>query len=207
MNDKDARARSAAQRVANRAREHGLSRNDALTAHDPKTIRGCTSRRRRWGSEGRRGRGGALFAARTRGGPRRQIAAALAAERDAGLVRSGVAPAQVEAWRAAVRVRVPTPGSTADEAVHLLSELERRSSLWETDLESARTALSSSLSLVLRLVGRHPDHPTARVPTLPSRCSLAFASTTGNAYLPEDGGESWVTLGQNLPPVYAVRFA
>jgi photosystem II stability/assembly factor-like uncharacterized protein len=37
--------------------------------------------------------------------------------------------------------------------------------------------------------------------------TLAFASTTGNAYLTEDGGESWMTLGQNLPPVYAVRFA
>lgn len=36
---------------------------------------------------------------------------------------------------------------------------------------------------------------------------LAFASTTGNAWLSEDGGESWETLGQNLPPVYAVRFA
>ncbi|MDP2315276.1 MAG: glycosyl hydrolase [Pseudomonadota bacterium] len=37
--------------------------------------------------------------------------------------------------------------------------------------------------------------------------TLAFASTTGNAYLTEDGGERWETLGQNLPPVYAVRFA
>lgn len=33
MKDKDARARSAAQRVSNRARERGLSRNDALTAY------------------------------------------------------------------------------------------------------------------------------------------------------------------------------
>ena len=33
MKDKDARARSASQRVSNRARERGLSRNDALTAY------------------------------------------------------------------------------------------------------------------------------------------------------------------------------
>jgi len=35
---------------------------------------------------------------------------------------------------------------------------------------------------------------------------LAFASTTGNAYLTDDGGDSWRCIGQNLPPVYALRF-
>lgn len=33
MRDMDARARSASRRVSNRARERGLSRNDALTAY------------------------------------------------------------------------------------------------------------------------------------------------------------------------------
>lgn len=37
--------------------------------------------------------------------------------------------------------------------------------------------------------------------------TLAFGSTTGNAYISEDGGESWAPLGQNLPPIYALRFA
>ncbi len=37
--------------------------------------------------------------------------------------------------------------------------------------------------------------------------SLAFASTTGNAYLTDDCGESWRCIGQNLPPAYALRFA
>ncbi|MFN7143095.1 MAG: WD40/YVTN/BNR-like repeat-containing protein [Myxococcota bacterium] len=37
--------------------------------------------------------------------------------------------------------------------------------------------------------------------------TLAFGSTTGNAYISEDAGESWVALGQNLPPIYALRFA
>lgn len=35
---------------------------------------------------------------------------------------------------------------------------------------------------------------------------LCFASTTGNVYLSEDRGETWQCLGNNLPPVYSVRF-
>lgn len=35
---------------------------------------------------------------------------------------------------------------------------------------------------------------------------LAFGSTTGNLYVSEDRGDSWVAVAQNLPPVYAVRF-
>ncbi len=86
-----------------------------------------------------------------------EIAAELAARRDAGLRKSGITPDDVEAYQAATSVRVLTPGSTAGEPVHLLSSLERRSPLWDSDLESARAALSSAISLVLRLVGRDPD--------------------------------------------------
>lgn len=35
---------------------------------------------------------------------------------------------------------------------------------------------------------------------------LCFGSTTGNVYLSADRGESWQCLGNNLPPVYSVRF-
>lgn len=35
---------------------------------------------------------------------------------------------------------------------------------------------------------------------------LAFGSTTGNLYLSEDRGESWIAVANNLPPVYSVRF-
>ena len=35
---------------------------------------------------------------------------------------------------------------------------------------------------------------------------LAFGSTTGNLYVSEDGGESWVTVANNLPPIHSVRF-
>lgn len=37
--------------------------------------------------------------------------------------------------------------------------------------------------------------------------TLAFGSTTGNVYVSEDGGDSWQTVSNNLPPVYSVRFA
>jgi len=35
---------------------------------------------------------------------------------------------------------------------------------------------------------------------------LCFGSTTGNAYLSEDRGETWQCLGNNFPPIYSVRF-
>lgn len=35
---------------------------------------------------------------------------------------------------------------------------------------------------------------------------LAFGSTTGNLYVSENRGDSWVTVANNLPPVYSVRF-
>lgn len=35
---------------------------------------------------------------------------------------------------------------------------------------------------------------------------LAFGSTTGNFWLSENQGDDWMTLSNNLPPIYAVRF-
>ena len=35
---------------------------------------------------------------------------------------------------------------------------------------------------------------------------LAFGTTTGNLYVSENRGDSWQTLGNNLPPIYSVRF-
>jgi photosystem II stability/assembly factor-like uncharacterized protein len=37
--------------------------------------------------------------------------------------------------------------------------------------------------------------------------TLAFGSTTGNAYVSFDRGESWQTLGNNFAPIYSVRLA
>ena len=35
---------------------------------------------------------------------------------------------------------------------------------------------------------------------------LAFGSTTGSLWVSEDAGDSWQTVSNHLPPVYAVRF-
>lgn len=37
--------------------------------------------------------------------------------------------------------------------------------------------------------------------------TLAFGSTTGSLWVSEDAGDSWTTVSEHLPPVYAVRFA
>jgi len=35
---------------------------------------------------------------------------------------------------------------------------------------------------------------------------LAFGTTTGSLWISEDGGDSWQTFSNHLPPIYAVRF-
>jgi photosystem II stability/assembly factor-like uncharacterized protein len=35
---------------------------------------------------------------------------------------------------------------------------------------------------------------------------VCFGSTSGNLYLSEDRGETWICLGNNFPPIYSVRF-
>jgi len=36
--------------------------------------------------------------------------------------------------------------------------------------------------------------------------AVAFGSTTGNLYVSDDRGDHWVTVANNLPPIYSVRF-
>ena len=36
---------------------------------------------------------------------------------------------------------------------------------------------------------------------------LVLATTSGNVYVSEDGGWSWVGIASNLPLVYCARFA
>ena len=59
-------------------------------------------------------------------------------------------------------MRVITPGLSAGELLHVLSSLERRSTRWDQDPESARAALSAAVSLLLRLLGRDPDPAKSR---------------------------------------------
>ncbi len=35
---------------------------------------------------------------------------------------------------------------------------------------------------------------------------IAVGDSTGNLYVSEDSGDSFVTVANNLPPVYSVRF-
>ncbi|AUX43948.1 hypothetical protein SOCE26_054040 [Sorangium cellulosum] len=90
------------------------------------------------------------------------VAGELAARWRAGLAASGLGPADVAALRARMAPRLLTPGTTAGEPIHVLSALETRSPLWDEDEEAAREALSASLSLLLRLVGRDPDPARSR---------------------------------------------
>ncbi|WP_437963167.1 helicase HerA-like domain-containing protein [Sorangium sp. So ce260] len=90
------------------------------------------------------------------------VAAELAERWRAGLASSGLGPADVAALRDRMAPRLLTPGTTAGEPIHVLSALEAPSSLWDEDEEAAREALSASLSLLLRLVGRDPDPARSR---------------------------------------------
>lgn len=36
--------------------------------------------------------------------------------------------------------------------------------------------------------------------------TLAMGSTTGSLWISEDGGESWQTISNHMPPIYALRF-
>ena len=86
-----------------------------------------------------------------------QIATELAEQRKQGLVGWSIDENQLVDYRARTAFRVITPGSSAGEMLHVLSSLERRSPRWDTDPESARSALSAAVSLLLRLLGREPD--------------------------------------------------
>jgi DNA helicase HerA-like ATPase len=74
----------------------------------------------------------------------------------------GIDEAAVAKFNKSTSVRVLTPGATSGEPLHVLSSLERRSSRWDTDPESARDTLSAAVSLVLRLLGRDPDPARSR---------------------------------------------
>jgi hypothetical protein len=90
------------------------------------------------------------------------LAQQLAAQRQAGLAAWSLGESHVHGFRAGTSIRVVTPGSSGGEMLHVLSSLERRSSRWDTDVESARAALSAAVSLLLRLLGRDPDPARSR---------------------------------------------
>lgn len=91
-----------------------------------------------------------------------EIAKELAAQRKEGLTSWGINEAALRDFSERIAVRVVTPGSTAGEALHLLSSLERRSARWDDDPEEARSTLSTAVSLVLQLLGRDSDPAKSR---------------------------------------------
>ncbi len=90
------------------------------------------------------------------------LAQQLAALRRDGLSAWSIREDMLASFRTTTSIRVVTPGATAGEMLHVLSSLERRSSRWDTDVESARAALSAAVSLLLRLLGRDPDPAKSR---------------------------------------------
>jgi DNA helicase HerA-like ATPase len=85
------------------------------------------------------------------------VAAELSAQRAHGLSQWDIGQAELAHYGERSALRVITPGSSAGELLHVLSSLERRSERWDVDPESARSALSAAVSLLLRLLGRDPD--------------------------------------------------
>ena len=96
-------------------------------------------------------------AARRRGTTPEQEAKVLAEKRREGLAASGLGEADVRKLREAMHVRVLTPGTQAGEPLHVLSPLEQATTSFAVDEEAARDALSSAVSLLLRLVEREAE--------------------------------------------------
>ncbi len=111
------------------------------------------------------------------------VADELANERRRGLTAWGIGEAELAAFSASTRVRVVTPGASAGEPLHVLSSLERRSERWDRDPESARSALSAAVSLLLRLLGRDPDPAKSREHVLLSVLAERRLAAGGNADL------------------------
>jgi Helicase HerA, central domain len=93
-------------------------------------------------------------------------AAQRALERQKHLGAWGIDQAQLERYFRRTEVRVLTPGSSQGEPLHILSSLERRQALWESDADAARASLSAAISLVLRLLGLDPDPAKSRAHVL-----------------------------------------
>lgn len=90
------------------------------------------------------------------------VGADLAQKAKEGLAGWGLGEADLAAFRAKIAPRLITPGTTAGEPLHVLSALETPSALWQEDEETARDALSASVSLLLRLVDRDADPAKSR---------------------------------------------
>ncbi len=89
--------------------------------------------------------------------PANEIAHALAAERERGLLAWDIDESNLRSLARRADIRLITPGSTAGEPLHVLSSLQRHDNTWEDDPETALSSLSASVSLLLRLIDKDPD--------------------------------------------------
>lgn len=129
---------------------------------------------------------------------REAAAARIAKDREEALTAWAITETDLAAFHESVAVRVLTPGSSAGEPLHVLSSLERRSTLWDTDPESARASLSSAISLLLRLVGRDADPAKSREHVVLS----VFAERRLLANEPADVGALMKDLAE--PPIHEI---
>jgi hypothetical protein len=102
------------------------------------------------------------MAAEREGKTAAEVGADLAKSAKEGLAGWGLGEADLAAFRGKIAPRLITPGTTAGEPLHVLSALEAPSALWQEDEETARDALSASISLLLRLVNRDADPARSR---------------------------------------------
>ncbi len=105
--------------------------------------------------------------------------------RRAGLSTWNIDATALAAYANGVHVRVITPGSDAGEPLHLLSALEQRSPRWDESPDEARAALSTAVSLVLRLTGRDADPGRSREHALLSVLAERRLGKGGTATLGE----------------------
>ncbi len=91
-----------------------------------------------------------------------ELARKTAHTREESLKKWGFGLEDLVRYSRQTQVRVITPGSTMGEPLHILSSLERRNPLWDSDPDAACASLSAAVSLVLRLVGRNPDRAKSR---------------------------------------------
>jgi len=135
----------------------------------------------------------------TRDGTTAEKAAADVAQRwREGLASWGLGPKDVAELAATMAPRVITPGTTAGEALHVLSSLETRSRSWDDDEEMAREEISASISLLLRLVERDADPARSREHVVLS----LFAERRQRANVPAGLAELLADLAR--PPVTKV---
>ncbi len=86
-----------------------------------------------------------------------QIAQGIADKWRAGLQKSGLGSADMQALHDAIEPRIITPGARIAEPVDVLSSLSRRSPLWDEDEDAALEQLAAGVSLLLQLAGRDGD--------------------------------------------------